>query len=156
MALAMTMQTYLDEHGIDYEVMAHPPTRSSSETAEASHIPGRRLAKGVVMKGNGGYFVAVVPASHRLDPQLVDQAMGTHCAMAQEDELGALFPDCELGAVPVLAGAYGLPMLVEAALEDEPEVYFEGGDHTTLLHMGNTAFHAMMAGAPHARISSLQ
>ena len=156
MALALTLQKYLEEHGIDYDVVSHPPTQYSSATAYVSDISAHCLAKGVVIKGKDGYVVAVIPASRRLDCQFLDEALGDHHELASEDELRSLFPDCELGAVPVLALPYGLRVLVDESLEKQADVYFEGGDHATLVHVGNITFHALMEAALHGRISAPQ
>ena len=63
MAIALTFQRYLDQH-VTYDVIAHEPTMSSMRTAQACHIPGDCLAKGVVLRDATGYMLAVLPASH--------------------------------------------------------------------------------------------
>ena len=153
MALAITLQKYLEERDIEYDVVNHPPTQYSSATAYVSDISPHCLAKGVVIKGKGGYAVAVIPASRRLDYQLLDDLLGEHHELASEDELRSLFPDCEVGAVPALAMPYGLRVLVDESLEGQTDVYFEGGDHATLVHVGNITFHELMEATPHGSIS---
>ena len=61
MAIAPTLQKYLDQT-ITYDVILHEPTMSSMLTAEVCHISGDRLAKGVILRRNGGYMLAVLPA----------------------------------------------------------------------------------------------
>ena len=113
MAIALTLQQYLSDHEIDYELMTHELTKSASETAQASHVP---------------------------------------VGLATEDEVTSLFPDCERGAVPPLGAAYALECIVDENLEGEGDVYLEGGDHRTLIHVTGQQFHDMMRDSPHGHI----
>jgi Ala-tRNA(Pro) deacylase len=94
----------------------------------------------------------VLPASHHL--RLTELEGAASLRMASEDEIGQLFPDCARGAVPPIGAAYGLKTIVDDSIAAMPEVYFEGGDHATLVHMSGPAFSRLLADAPHARIST--
>jgi Ala-tRNA(Pro) deacylase len=147
-----TLTKYLISQGAAYDVLVHEPTESASRTAQASHVSGDRLAKAVVLHDGDGFVVAVLPASHHL--RLADIAGNASMRMASEDEIARLFPDCVRGAVPPLGAAYGLKTIVDDSIATMPEVYFEGGDHATLVHMSGKAFCQLLADAPHARISA--
>ena len=62
MAIAMTVQQYLADREVEYETVAHSLTKSSMESAQASHVTADRIAKGVVLKAEDGYLLAVLPA----------------------------------------------------------------------------------------------
>jgi Ala-tRNA(Pro) deacylase len=147
-----TITQYLTRQGAPYDVLAHEPTQSSTRTAQACHVSGDRFAKAVVLHDGGGFLVAVLPASHHL--RLTELEGNASLRMASEDEIGQLFPDCARGAVPPIAAAYGLKTIVDDSIAAMPEVYFEGGDHATLVHMSGAAFSRLLADAPHARIST--
>ncbi|MDH4324997.1 MAG: YbaK/EbsC family protein [Betaproteobacteria bacterium] len=151
MNIAPSVQHYLSAQQIEYEVVPHPRTVSSSGTAHAMHVPGTRLAKAVVVKDNKGYVVAVLPASHHVAlPQLGAALRRDALRLASEAELQDLFTDCALGAVPPLGAAYGLPMIVEEALAEQPDVFFEAGDHEHVVHVTRSAFMRMTKDAPRA------
>jgi Ala-tRNA(Pro) deacylase len=157
MTIASTVQRYLAGQGIDYAILSHPITGSSSETAEAAHVSANAIAKTVVLRDGDaadGYLLAVVPASHHLDLDLVQQCLGRAVALASEQEIGQLFPDCDLGAIPPLGQAYGLDVVLDDGLAGLDQVCFEGGDHRTLIRVGGEQFREMMAGARHGRFSS--
>ena len=59
-----------------------------------------------------------------------------------------MFADCAPGAVPVGFG-YHLPMIVDDFLAREPDLFFEAGDHRTLIHMEQAEFHRLSAHARH-------
>ena len=153
MGVALTLQQYLDDQGIKYDVMTHKKTSSSAGTADAGHIPGDRLAKGVVVKRKKGYLLVVLPASHQLKLKELAGWLKQPVDLATEEELSTLFPDCDTGAVPPIGAAYGLRAVVDESLEGHEDVYFEGGDHRTLVHLSGTEFHRLMEKTPHERFS---
>jgi Ala-tRNA(Pro) deacylase len=147
MTIAPTLATYLERVGIQPEVLTHPHSPSASRAAEASHVSGNRVAKGVLLKDETGYLLAVLPASHHLRLDAVEVITGRSLTLAAEEEIGRTFPDCEVGAVPPVGAAYDLPAVVDDSLVKEPEVYLEGGDHTTLVRVTREDFAELMRGA---------
>ena len=124
MGVALTLQQYLDDQDIEYDVMTHKKTGSSSGTAEASQIPGARLAKGVVVKQKKGYLLVVLPTSRLLNLKELAGWLKQPVVLATEEELSALFPDCDTGAVPPIGAAYGLKAVVDESLERQEDIYF--------------------------------
>lgn len=152
MPIAPTLMRYLDQNAT-YEILFHEPTVSSMRTAEACHISGDCLAKGVVLRRNGSYLLAVLPASHRIDLPELRMELGQDVDMASESSIDGLFWDCAHGAVPPVGECYGLEVIIDETIDRQPEVYFEGGDHTTLVHMSQAEFARLNANARHDRFS---
>ena len=73
--------------------------------------------------------------------------------MADESEIKPLFPDCALGAVPAIGECYDLDVIVDDSIQEQPDVYLEGGDHTTLIHISQAQFVRLMSGARRGRFS---
>lgn len=141
MAIAPKLYDFLAARRSDYEVLEHPRTQSSTASAQAAHVPGRRFAKAVVVEDNQGYMLAVLPSTHHL--ALSDLGEATHrrpLRLARESELAGLFTDCQLGALPALGAAYGIPTVIEQELDAQPEIYFEAGDHEHMVHMTRAEF----------------
>lgn len=153
MGIALTIQEYLDDQHIPYDVMKHRKTENSSMTARASHVPGNSMAKGVVLKWDGSYVLAVLPATRHVDIDRVCELLGEKVDLASEQEASELFPDCETGAVPIIAAPYRVACVVDEDLEACDDIYFEGGDHRTLLHVSGEEFSRLMYGMPHGHIS---
>jgi Ala-tRNA(Pro) deacylase len=152
MPIAPTLMRYLDQN-TTYNTLPHEPTVSSMRTAEACHISGDRLAKGVVLRRDGSYLLAVLPASHRINLPELRMGLGADVDMASESNIDGLFPDCAQGAVPPIGECYGLDVIVDETIDSQPEIYFEGGDHATLVHMSQSAFARLTAKARHERFS---
>jgi Ala-tRNA(Pro) deacylase len=153
MSIAASVQDYLDRERINYDVIAHDPTWDSVHTAQAAHVPYNWLAKSVVLEDEDGYVMAIIPASHRLDVRAVDRLLSRELALADETKLVSLFADCELGAVPPVGPAYGINMVVDGNLMKAPDVYFEGGDHSSLVHVSGQDFRRLIADSPQYPIS---
>jgi Ala-tRNA(Pro) deacylase len=152
MAIAPTLQKYLDQN-VTYEVIPHEPTLSSMHTAEACHISGDGLAKGIVLRRDDGYMLAVLPASHHIRLSDLRRQIGNNVDLAGEMEIDQLFRDCAHGAVPPVGECYGLDVIVDDSIQEQPEVYLESGDHETLLHMSQAQFARVTAQAQHGRFS---
>ena len=154
MAIALTLERYLDAKHVSYDVIEHVPTHSSLETAAACRIPGDRLAKAVLLRDEVGYALAVLPASHHISLAELRRQFGDDVNLASEREIEDLFEDCERGAVPAVGECYGLDMVVDDSIEQQPEIYFEGGDHETLVHMSRRQFAGLTAAARHGSFSA--
>jgi Ala-tRNA(Pro) deacylase len=152
MTIAPTLQRHLDRN-VSYDVITHDPTMSSTRTAQACHVPGDRLAKAIVLRRNGSYMLAVLPASRHISLPDLKLQIGDDVDLANEGEIRQLFPDCALGAVPPVGECYDLDVIVDDSIQEPPDIYLEGGDHTTLVHLDQAQFARLMAEARHGRFS---
>jgi Ala-tRNA(Pro) deacylase len=120
----------LARRGVKMNVMRHRDTFTAQEAAHASHTPGRMFAKVVVLRDlTGGYLMAVIPASERLDLDAISVVSGLWgLELATEAELARLFPDCEPGSEPPFGHLYGMPMYVDSHLANQ-QIYFQVGNH---------------------------
>jgi Ala-tRNA(Pro) deacylase len=154
MTIAPTLQKYLADQQVPYDLVAHRPTATSSETAEACHIPGDRLAKAIVLRDRNGYWLAVVPASRRVRLSDLQAELGEPVDLASEQEIAQVFRDCAQGAVPAVGACYGLDVIVDDSIDQQPELYFEGGDHATVIHMSQADFKRLNRQARHGSFTS--
>ncbi len=153
MTLAVTLQRYLADQDIQYDVVTHRPTVSSSQTAEASHVPGDFLAKAVIVKDENHFMVAVLPASHHIQLRELSHLLDRPVDLATEKEASELFTDCEPGAFIAIGSAYGLDVIVEDSLAGQADVYVEGGDHASLVHLTAPQFRSLMKHARYGKFS---
>jgi len=144
---------FLARECADYSVIPHPHSESSDTTAEAAHVSGEKLAKGILLKDNRGYVLADIPASHSMETGTLGQKIQRPLVMASETEIARVFADCEVGAIPVLGNAYGLTTVVDDALCSLKEIYFEAGDHEALIKIDGEDFQRFMGDATFANFS---
>src|SRR5216117_686223 len=117
MSIAPTVQKYLAAENIKYDVMPHQRTASSTRTAEVCHVSGDGLAKGIVLRRDGGYMLAVLPASHHIRLSDLRRQVGQDVDLADEMEIDRLFRDCAHGAVPPVGDCYGLDVIVDDSIQ---------------------------------------
>jgi len=144
MSIANRLQSYIVDKQVTWNPVIHQPSSCCMDAAHLAHVPPDRLAKAVVLKGNDGYLMAVIPASHHLDIGDLGEAIGDDLVLVSEGKLGELFADCKPGAVPPVGAAYGIKTYWDEELGTRAEVYFEAGDHQTLVHMSGADFGRLM------------
>jgi len=153
MSVAPTVNRALHSKAVDHEILRHPHAASSSRVAQAAHVTGDRIAKGVVLKDAQGFVLAVLPATHRLLPEVLNSALHRQLGFATEQDLAELFTDCERGAVPALGLEYGIPTIVDSSLREQSDIYLEAGDHEELVRISEHSFERLMDGAQYLRFS---
>ena len=158
MPIADTVNEYLVDRDIDYHVFPHAYAESAEESARAAHVEPARMAKAVVFATNDDrrrkYRMAVLPANHDIDVFELGHFIRQRIELAKECELILLFPDCAIGAVPILGEAYGLPTIVDESLKKRTEyIFFEAGDHEELIRVSAGQFRRLMADAEFASFS---
>ena len=154
MAIATTVSNYLAENDVAYDVLTHPHTATSGESAEAAHVPGTRLAKSVVLEDDHGYLMVVLPSNRQVNLGELHRQLNRNLGLATEGELGSLFSDCEIGALPAVGPAYGMETVVDDALAEQSDIYFEAGDHEQLIHVTAETFQSLLGEeARHGRFS---
>jgi Ala-tRNA(Pro) deacylase len=154
MTIATKLTHYLSSHGVPFEELPHATTLTSLRTAQECHVPANRLAKAVLLEDDYGYLLAVLPASHHLRFPALERQRQNPVHLAQEDEIEQVFPDCSPGAVPPIGAAYGIDTIVDDSIAMQSDIFFEGGDHKTLLHVSGPVFRALMADAQHGNFST--
>lgn len=153
MANAMTVEDFLDRHHLTYEKVSHARTDNSLDTARAAHIPPERVAKGVLLNADGKYVLAVTRADCHLNLAELSRQMQAGVTLATRDEIESVFDDCAFGAVPPLGPAYGIESIWDDELEKEPDLYFELGDHTHLVHLSTRDYLALLGNDRHGSFS---
>ncbi len=156
MGISITLQQYLDENDVDYDTLQHKKTSTTLSTAGASHLSGNELAKAVVIKRQKGFLMAVVPASRNVDLDNLGEWLNQTIGLATEDEISELFPDCETGAVPALGAPFGIKSVIDDHLAGLEDVYFEAGDHHTLIHLSGREFDRLTSKLPHNECSTTE
>jgi Ala-tRNA(Pro) deacylase len=153
MSIANRVSWYLDRHGVNYDLVRHRHTSTSLASARQAHVPPEQVAKCVVLADGRGFVVAVLPATRRLELDLLRDLTGRPLQIASERDLRHVFIDCEPGAVPPVGDAYDLPTYVDQALLEGDDLYFEGGGHEELVHVARGEFKRLMTRSRNAKIS---
>ncbi len=135
------LKQFLDDHDVKYVSISHSPAYTAQTIAAAAHIPGKELAKTVIVKIDDKFAMAVLPASYRVHLGHLKAAVSAdHVELATEAEIKSLFPDCEPGAMPPFGNLYDMDVYVAEQLTQDEEIAFNAGGHTELLRMSYKDF----------------
>ncbi len=136
---------FLDSERVKYVSIEHSPAYTAQEVAASAHIPGKELAKTIMVKLDGTMAMAVLPASFHVDfGHLKDVAGVGKVELASEAEFRDLFPESQLGAMPPFGNLYGMDVYVAAPLTEDEEIAFNAGSHTELIRLAYADFERLV------------
>ena len=139
------LRQYLEENHISYELIPHPETPTAQQTAAAAHVPGKELAKTVIVAIDGRFAMVVLPAPDELDLDKLKKVVGTNDVwLASEDDFQNIFGDCELGAMPPFGNLYDVPVFVDEHLREDARIAFNAGNHRELIRMPYADFERLV------------
>jgi Ala-tRNA(Pro) deacylase len=139
------LKAFLDENKIKYITIKHSSAYTAQEIAAIAHIPGKDLAKTVIIKIDGKMAMAVLPASYKVSFDDLKDTLGVkEVRLAYEQEFIDKFPDCEVGAMPPFGNIYGLDVFVADSLADDEEIAFNACNHTELIKMNFSDFERLV------------
>jgi Ala-tRNA(Pro) deacylase len=142
---AQQLKEFLDSQNVKYVSIRHSLAYTAQEIAASAHIPGKELAKTVVLRVDGEFVLAVLPASYQIDFQRLKEVTGgREVELASESEFRSLFPDSELGAMPPFGNLYGMKVYVTESLAEDDEIAFNAGSHTELIRMSYQDFESLV------------
>ena len=143
------LKEFLDKEHVKYVSIGHSPAFTAQEIAEAAHIPGKKLAKCVIVKIDGELAMVVVPASEHVRLTSLRKTLGAHdVELADEDEFKKAFPDCETGAMPPFGNLYGMNVFVSQALREDEEIAFNAGSHSELIRLSYADYERLVHPTP--------
>jgi Ala-tRNA(Pro) deacylase len=140
------LRQLLESSNASYDVLTHRRAYTASATAEAQHVPGREMAKVVMLEDEAGPLMAVVPAPYRVSVEALRTATRRpELRLEREDEFVELFPECEIGAMPPFGNLYGVPVWVDERLAADKFIVFNAGDHEHTVRMAYSDFERLVA-----------
>jgi Ala-tRNA(Pro) deacylase len=139
------LENYLRENQVPFEEQYHPMAVSAQEVAASEHVPGRMLAKTVMVLADGQMVMLALPAPYQVDLEKAAAALGVdEVRLAEEDEFADTFADCEVGAMPPFGNLYGVPVYVEKTLAEDETIVFRSGTHTETMSVSYSDFERLV------------
>jgi Ala-tRNA(Pro) deacylase len=142
---AQRLREFLDSHEVKYVSIKHSLAYTAQEIAASAHIPGKEIAKTVIVKVGDDMAMAVLPASQKISFKRLGEAAGAdEVELATENEFKALFPGCEVGAMPPFGNLYDVDVYVDKSLTEDEEIAFNAGSHTELFRLSYKDFEELV------------
>jgi Ala-tRNA(Pro) deacylase len=136
MPISARLQELLDEHDIEYEAIHHRQDYRARSTADDTHTPAQEFAKTVVVHVDGGYAMALLPATHYLAPARLARSIGAYeVRLASEAEMASRIPGYEIGAAPPFPSLCGLRVYASPLFAREKDITFNAGTHRDAVRM---------------------
>ncbi|TAJ27637.1 MAG: YbaK/EbsC family protein [Nitrospirae bacterium] len=130
MTILRRLKDYLDGQKVPYQVLTHQEAYSAPEIAQVLHVPGKELAKVVMVKVGERFVMTVLPANWKVDLRRLKEVFGaSQVRLATEEEFQGLFPDCQVGTMPPFGNLYGLEVYVDQSLTQDEAIVFQAGTH---------------------------
>ena len=138
---AKVLKEFLDKKKVKYVTVNHSPAFTAQEIAAKAHIPGKELAKTVIVKVDGKMAMVVLPASYQVEFDALKKAIGAgSVALASESEFKDQFPGCDVGAMPPFGNLYDMDTYVAESLAEDEDIAFNAGSHTELVRLAFNDF----------------
>jgi Ala-tRNA(Pro) deacylase len=135
------LKEFLDNEHVRYVTISHSPAFTAQEVAQAAHVPGKDMAKTVIVRMDGDLAMVVLPASARLSLELLKETTGARrLELASERDFRDAFPGCELGAMPPFGNLYAMKVFVSEDLAKDEEIAFNAGSHTEVMRLSYADF----------------
>jgi Ala-tRNA(Pro) deacylase len=142
---AQKLKKFLENHEVKYVSIRHSPAFTAQEIAATAHVPGKELAKAVMIIMDGQMAMAVLPASHQVNLKLLKEVAGAgELRLATEEEFKDEFPDCVVGAMPPFGNLYGMVVYAAEALREDKEIAFNAGSHGELIKLAYEDFEKLV------------
>ncbi len=139
------LEGYLRENRVPFETQHHPRAVTAQEVAATEHVPGKIIAKTVMVLADGQMVMLTLPAPYQVDLEKSAAALGVkEVRLAEEDEFEDTFPDCEVGAMPPFGNLYGVPVYVEETLTEDEMIVFRSGTHTDTMSVSYADFERLV------------
>lgn len=145
MPVLKRLQSYLDTHKIPYEVVSHPKAYTAHDVAQTLDVPGKLVAKIVMVKADAYFVMSVLPSTWRVNlKQLGDVLEAREVRLATEAEIANLFPDCQVGTMPPFGNLYGVEVYVDQLLAEDESIIFEAGTYVGAIKLRYKDFAALV------------
>jgi Ala-tRNA(Pro) deacylase len=138
------LEAYLREKQVPFDVRHHLRAITAQEVAASEHVPGKMLAKTVMVLADGKMVMLALPAPYQVDVDKAGKVLGGEVRLAKEEEFENTFPDCEVGAMPPFGNLYEVPVYVEVALAEDETIVFRAGTHTDTMSLSYADFERLV------------
>ncbi len=138
------LKVFLDDNGVKYTSIQHSRAFTAQEIAELTHIPGKELAKTVMVMIAGELAMAVIPASHLVDFKSLSDVAGISAELADEGDFVEMFPHCDVGAMPPFGNLYDMPVYVSEPLAEDEFIAFSAGSHAEVIRLKYADFQRLV------------
>jgi Ala-tRNA(Pro) deacylase len=131
----MRVSEFLNGEHIAFETLLHAPAYTAQHRAKFLGVSGKQVAKAVLLRGQEGYLLAVLPAPKRIDTNSLSSTLGGPIVIASAEEVAVVFRDCEWGVVGPFGKLYGIPSVLDSSIALDDMMIFESDTHAEAIRI---------------------
>ncbi|HPD46270.1 MAG TPA: YbaK/EbsC family protein [Anaerohalosphaeraceae bacterium] len=123
----MRIVEFLKKFDADYTIEEGRPLLGAREIGAHRYFGGVDIARTTVVRADEKRYMCVAPLDYTIDMNMLRQALGAvRIERVDENEMRRIFPSCQSGAEPPFGALYGLPTLMDASMEADQYIAFQG------------------------------
>ena len=150
MAISKKITEYLDKNKYKYEIIEHKTTYTAWDTAQTEKVKPQDVAKALVMKADGDYLLALVPANRNLDKQKLLKTINASrkksgeknykkIDFAKEAWMKKSLPGKDADTPP-FRGLLKLDLFADSLLFKGKKIYFGSGEYTNSIRVNTSQY----------------
>lgn len=129
------IKSKLNDLGIAYKMLEHPPVSTSAEAAAVRDTPLEAGAKALILIADDQPIMVVLSATTKLDSKTFKREYGIKKLRFATPEEVEKISSVKIGAVPPLGSLCDIPTYVDAALGKNQVIVFNAGRHDRSIAM---------------------
>jgi Ala-tRNA(Pro) deacylase len=139
------LKAFLDANHVKFVTISHSAAYTAQEIAASAHVPGKELAKTVMVKLDGRLAMVVLSAPDKVSLAKLKAVTGAESVeLATEEDFRGRFPNCELGAMPPFGNLWDMDVFVDQRLREDELIAFNAGSHTELVRLAYGDFERLV------------
>ena len=134
------LEAFFEARNVHYERVLHAPAWSASRRARLLRRAARQVVKAVLIEAGSTVQLVLLRASARIDWNPLQADLGTACRLATARQRDRVFADAEHGTIPGFGRPYGIGVVMDARLTEEPVLWFPSAEQMVCYRMSTAAY----------------
>jgi Ala-tRNA(Pro) deacylase len=134
MPILKNLDKILKQNKIKFEIVEHRKVYTAFDSAETQDIKLTEVAKGVLVKGKKGLYIAVLPAGSNCDFKALGKLAQDKVSMAKENDIKKKLKT-KIGLIAPFGSLYKLPVFLDKKLTKVKRLNIPAGSYTESVEM---------------------
>ncbi|ARU55339.1 YbaK family deacylase/phosphohydrolase [Oleiphilus messinensis] len=150
MAVAQRLKRYLENLQVQYDIVHHERAYTAEHAATSAHVAADQMVVATPLIDRNGVLFALHSLANEVDMEKMAQSTGRRLQLLAVEQIERFFRDCEVSAIPAIGAAYGLKMVVDPSLFQQPQLFVRCGSTEALIKLENAEFRMALVQATEA------
>ncbi len=139
MSIPKSIESFLNEREIDFEIIEHEPERSLRRVAEKQSLPLNEVLRCVLLQGNSEKILAILPCDYLLDFEVLKRLTNQELSVVNPQLADTTFDKCDANNHPPLFKVFGCRGVIDESVFRQKQLYFQSGNARSLLKVSGSS-----------------